>query len=167
MSFFNCCLLLLLVAPHSAARRPWLKSLITFNTCSLISNNCTIKWPLCSMYMPFPSLHPQKHHNKAKSFLLFFILPVVGLFNCCVFIFEATVHKPHKKAPLVRWQSGTPAFERTLLRLNPASPLSHYRRDMMVSAYRGNEKIVVDKSALTRVAEEIPPASHRISSVPS
>lgn len=26
----------------------------------------------------------------------------------------------------------------------------------MVSAYRGNEKIVVDKSALTRVAEEIP-----------
>lgn len=38
---------------------------------------------------------------------------------------------------------------------------------MIVSAYGGNEKIVVDKSTLTRVAEEIPPASHRISSVPS
>lgn len=37
----------------------------------------------------------------------------------------------------------------------------------MVSAYRGNEKIAVDKPVLTRVADEIPPASHRISFVPS
>lgn len=57
--------------------------------------------------------------------------------------------------------------EHVPLRFNPALPLSHYRTDMMVSAYRGNEKIVVDKSTLTRVAEEIPPASHRISCVPS
>lgn len=46
-----------------------------------------------------------------------------------------------------------PGFERTPLRFNPALPLSHYRADTMVSAYRGNEKIVVDKSTLTRVAK--------------
>lgn len=33
LMFFNCCLPLLLIASYSAARRPWLKSLITFNTC--------------------------------------------------------------------------------------------------------------------------------------
>lgn len=51
LRFFNCCLLLLLIAAYSPARHPWLESLITFSTCPLISNNCMIKWLLCSMYM--------------------------------------------------------------------------------------------------------------------
>lgn len=46
LRFFNCCLLLLLIATYSPARQSWLESLITFNTHPLISNNCVIKWAL-------------------------------------------------------------------------------------------------------------------------
>lgn len=74
LRFFNCCLLLLLIASYSPARRPWVESLITFNTCPLISNNCMIKWVLCSMYMLFPSC-VLKNTTVKSTFVL-----LVGLF---------------------------------------------------------------------------------------
>lgn len=87
--------------------------------------------------------------------------------SCCISL--KTVELLHKRAKLhLRGGSVAPRCANAP-RSDSIQPRRYYirRTDVTVSAYTGNEKIAVDKSTLTRVAEEIPPASHRISSVPS
>lgn len=87
--------------------------------------------------------------------------------SCCISL--KTVERLHKRAEL-RLRGGRVAPRcANAPRSDSIQPRRCYirRTDVTVSAYTGNEKIAVDKSTLTRVAEEIPPASHRISSVPS
>ena len=77
LRFFNCCLLLLLIASYSSAMQPWLESLITFRTRPPWFQ--TIAW--LNGRSVFPASSKKKMPQLRQHFLLF-----VGMFvNCWTF----------------------------------------------------------------------------------
>lgn len=90
LMFFNCCLLLLLIAPYSAGRRPWLKSLITFNTCPPYFKQLHDEMVALQYVCFFSFLHPQK---KTQLIQHVFVGLLVKLLSIHFWSHSAQTHK--------------------------------------------------------------------------